>query len=194
MDGTDLHVWNSATSDTKEGGFADVHAHTWGTDVVCLTIGHFASYRHPAIQQRALTLRAALISFYNPHYYSLSASSCFLPLSGAMCLSALWCRSIWLDVFMRVCWEWVMWLWASSWICHAICLSICLPACLESVLCMKFPWEKLNLGIRTLSCLPQTINAPFNIANLKKCLKLFFWHHLGLLLHKPYTVCHMQDT
>lgn len=36
------------------------------------------------------------------------------------------CDAVCLCVFYAffVCWEWVMWLWASCWICHAICLYL----------------------------------------------------------------------
>lgn len=97
-----------------------------------------------------------------------SASGCFLPLSSGVfvCVCddvlAFGCMCL----FVCACWEWVMWLWASSWICHAICLSICSPVCLLSLSSLSSTpvwllsdkcvvWEQVCVYMSSVSVFPQ---------------------------------------
>lgn len=126
MRGSDTHVFkgNLATSVVLrcvlEALKPRVHAHTGTGQLLSRIIGHLVMY----ISQNS-TLRNKAVGYW---YVCLAACPAHLSQNiGALSSGAV-----------RVCvcarCVWVMWLWASSWICHAICLSICLPVRLLSLL------------------------------------------------------------
>ena len=167
MEQADFHFLNSVTSETEEC-VKQTCTHMWGTDVVCHIIGLPTSYKYPTIQRSW------------PHWYlSPTVGPRLLPVhQGAFCLFLLVCVCVCVCVcddvlafgcmclFVCACWEWVMWLWASSWICHAICLSICLPVCLLSLSALSSTpvwllsdkcvvWEQVCVYMSSVSVFPQ---------------------------------------
>lgn len=127
MRGRDTHIFkgNLATSVVLqcvlEALKPRVRAHTQTGQLLCRIIGHLVMY----ISQNS-TLCNKAVGYW---YVCLAACPALLSQNiGALSSGAVRVACV------RACCVWVMWLWASSWICHAICLSICLPVRLLSLL------------------------------------------------------------